>query len=90
MESKKAREGMNKSELGDYAAKKPHIDVSQATGCDRKKERRARGLALIEKQWERCGYKFIPLVTDKLCLYCSLDILFLLLKSRVYSFRVVI
>ncbi len=28
-------------------------------------------------QWERSGYKFLPLVTDKLCLRCSLDILFL-------------
>src|SRR5205807_5039259 len=26
---------------------------------------------------DRCGYKFIPLVTEDLCLRCSIDILFL-------------
>lgn len=40
-------------------------------------ERFAKGLALIQKNWERFGYKFVPLVTDELCLRCSLDILFL-------------
>ena len=40
-------------------------------------ERFAKGLDLITKNWERCGYRFVPLVTEEFCLRCSLDILFL-------------
>jgi hypothetical protein len=40
-------------------------------------QRFADGIEIIQKQWERCGYKFVPLVTEKLCLRCSIEILFL-------------
>jgi hypothetical protein len=35
------------------------------------------GADVITKQWERCGYRFWPLVTEEYCVKCSLDILFL-------------
>ncbi|MGA9062711.1 MAG: hypothetical protein WB341_13720, partial [Terracidiphilus sp.] len=35
------------------------------------------GLQEIAENWQRCGRKFIPLVTAEMCLNCSLDILFL-------------
>jgi hypothetical protein len=35
------------------------------------------GEDVITKQWERCGYRFWPLVTQEYCINCSLDILFL-------------
>lgn len=35
------------------------------------------GMELLANEWSRCGYRFIPLVTDKFSLRCSLDILFL-------------
>jgi len=38
---------------------------------------RTLGAEVIEKQWERCGYHFWPLVTEEYCVRCALDILFL-------------
>lgn len=35
------------------------------------------GKDIILREWQRCGYRFLPLVTDKYSLRCSLDILFL-------------
>lgn len=35
------------------------------------------GLQVIGKNWNRCGYDFVPLVTEALALRCSLDILLL-------------
>ncbi len=40
-------------------------------------QRFSKGIELITKNWERCGYKFVPLVTGDFCVRCSLDILFL-------------
>ena len=38
---------------------------------------RSLGTEVITKRWERCGYRFWPLVTEEYGLKCSLDILFL-------------
>jgi hypothetical protein len=35
------------------------------------------GLAAMGKQWSRVGYEFVPLVTSRYALRCSLDILLL-------------
>jgi hypothetical protein len=35
------------------------------------------GRRWIAEKWERCGRGYIPLVTEEMCLRCSLDILFL-------------
>jgi hypothetical protein len=35
------------------------------------------GRQWIADKWERCGRGYIPLVTEEMCLRCSLDILFL-------------
>jgi hypothetical protein len=35
------------------------------------------GTDLIADKWSRCGYRFIPLVTEEYGVRCSLDILFL-------------
>ena len=35
------------------------------------------GQELMAKRWNRCGLNFIPLVTERIALRCSLDILFL-------------
>lgn len=40
-------------------------------------QRFSEGIEVIQTQWERNGYKFVPLVTNKLCLRCSIEILFL-------------
>jgi len=40
------------------------------------------GADVITKRWERCGYKFWPLVTEEYCVNCSLDILFLRPEER--------
>ncbi len=31
----------------------------------------------IADDWQRCGRRFVPLVTEEMCLSCSLDVLFL-------------
>jgi hypothetical protein len=36
-----------------------------------------RGLVFLGDKWDRLGFKFVPLVTEDLCLQCSLEILFL-------------
>lgn len=44
----------------------------------RDKPRAAReGKEILSREWSRCGYRFIPLVSSKYSLRCSLDILFL-------------
>ncbi|MGB7553918.1 MAG: hypothetical protein WBM04_06070 [Candidatus Korobacteraceae bacterium] len=35
------------------------------------------GVDLLLKDWSRNGYTFLPLVTERFCVRCSLDILFL-------------
>ncbi|MGO8709360.1 MAG: hypothetical protein ACLQMG_16930 [Terracidiphilus sp.] len=35
------------------------------------------GLNHLGEKWDRLGFKFVPLVTEDLCLQCSLEILFL-------------
>jgi len=40
-------------------------------------DRKKLGLRAISEKWERCGFKFIPLVTEDFTLRCRLDILFL-------------
>jgi hypothetical protein len=35
------------------------------------------GLRWVAEKWERCGRGYIPLVTEEMCIRCSLDILFL-------------
>ena len=35
------------------------------------------GIKVLGAEWQRCGYEFIPLVSSKYSLRCSLDILFL-------------
>jgi hypothetical protein len=35
------------------------------------------GLNYLGEKWNRLGFKFVPLVTEDLCLQCSLEILFL-------------
>ena len=35
------------------------------------------GIKVLGAEWQRCGYEFIPLVSRKYSLRCSLDILFL-------------
>ena len=37
----------------------------------------AAGIAMIGKNWNRAGYDFVPIVTDKFAVRCSLDILLL-------------
>jgi hypothetical protein len=43
-----------------------------------------RGALEIAKDWNQYGFKFLPLVTKKVCLRCSLDILFLRAEERNY------
>lgn len=45
-------------------------------------QRFAEGLVLITKNWERCGYKFVPLVTEESGVRSSLDILFAVRRTR--------
>jgi len=40
------------------------------------------GLKTLSEKWERCGYKFVPLVTEEMFLRCSLDILLLRPEER--------
>jgi hypothetical protein len=40
-------------------------------------EMRQLGIKYLAEKWARCGRGFIPLVTEEMCLRCSLDILFL-------------
>ena len=35
------------------------------------------GLKTLSEKWVRCGYKFVPLVTEEMFLRCSLDIMLL-------------
>lgn len=42
------------------------------------------GLNGLGLMWNRNGFNFLPLVTEKLCLRCSLDILFLRAEERNY------
>ena len=43
-----------------------------------------RGVEHIARNWHRNGFQFLPLVTKKVCLRCSLDILFLRAEERNY------
>lgn len=43
-----------------------------------------RGLKQIAANWNRCGFNFLPLVTEQLCLHCALDILFLRREEKNY------
>jgi hypothetical protein len=43
-----------------------------------------RGVLAIAENWNRNGFNFLPLVTEKLCLRCSLEILFLRRDERNY------
>jgi hypothetical protein len=43
-----------------------------------------RGVQEIAANWNRNGFNFLPLVTEKLCLRCSLEILFLRRDERNY------
>src|SRR5271157_1516708 len=40
-------------------------------------EREEFGRRYLGEQWERYGYRCIPLITEEVCLRCSLEILFL-------------
>ncbi len=46
-------------------------------GCKTDAEIRRMAIEGISRDWERAGYRFVPLVTADLCLRCSLEILFL-------------
>jgi hypothetical protein len=46
-----------------------------------------RGLEAIGRNWESAGFNFIPLVTDKFALRCSLDILLLRPEEKKYIFE---
>lgn len=35
------------------------------------------GLQAVAETWARCGRKFIPLVTEEMCLECAIEVLFL-------------
>lgn len=45
---------------------------------------RALGLHHLSENWNRNGFRFLPLVTGQLCLRCSLEILFLRREERNY------
>ena len=50
---------------------------SEATFEEATRRRREAGIACLGEQWHRNGYHFIPLITEELCLRCSIEILFL-------------
>jgi hypothetical protein len=68
-------------ELSSYVSK--HPEISQHLLGDPEQRRRA-GIESISYKWERAGFKFVPLVTEKLSLRCRLEILFLRPEERHY------
>jgi hypothetical protein len=54
----------------------PFMPAGDAAAAATLRRRQAAVTALGE-QWSRNGYQFIPLVTEELCLRCSIEVLFL-------------
>jgi hypothetical protein len=60
------------------AGKEPPPNLTEEQSESWLNEELARlGREWIAKKWERCGRGYIPLITEEMCLRCSLDILFL-------------
>lgn len=57
-----------------------NVDVPELSDDDAIKK----GMLSGAKNWNRCGFNFLPLVTKEFCLRCALEILFLRAEERNY------
>lgn len=71
------------TDFGDQKQKNPQLEYpphSEEKWTDR-------GFEFLGGQWERGGFRFVPLVTEDLALSCSIDVLFLRPEEKRFIFN---